>query len=166
MNFKELIESKKDLFKSRKLKIALIIIGLAILILAVFQLGMLVGFKKASFSYQWGDNYYRAFGKPQGDPRTMGLPNKMGMMEMGFTDAHGVSGRILKVIPPRIMIEGVDNVEKSVLVNDKTVIRRFRDNINISNVQQDEFAVVLGSPNNNGEIEAGFIRIMPPSQPF
>jgi len=42
------------------------------------------------------------------------------------------------------------------------VIRRFRDDIDISKVQMDEIAVVLGSPNDNGEIEASFVRLMPP----
>ena len=158
MNIKELIQSKKDIFQSSKFKTVLIILALAIVVLAVFQAGMFIGFKKASFSNNWGDNYYRAFGKPQGDPRMMGFPRE----GMGFTESHGVAGRVLKVIPPRLMIEGQDRVEKSVFIKEGTVIRRFRDNIDISKVRADEFAIVLGSPNSNGEIEASFIRLMPP----
>lgn len=148
-----------NFFQSKKFKIALAIVVLAIILLTVFQLGMLVGFKKASFSYQWGDNYYRAFGKPQDDPRMMGLPRPG--IEMGFTESHGVTGKVLRIVPPRLMIEGADKIEKSVLVGDNTTIRRFRDNIDISAIQQGEIAVILGSPNDSGEIEAGFIRLMP-----
>lgn len=158
MNIKELILSKKDFFQSKKFKTALIIIASATVVLAVFQVGVFVGFKKASFSNNWGNNYYRAFGQPQDDQRMMGFPRE----GMGFSDSHGVAGRVLKVMPPRIMIEGMDRVEKSVLIKDSTVIRRFRDNIDISKIQVDESAVVLGSPNNDGEIEASFIRLMPP----
>ena len=161
MNIKELLQSKKDFFQSKKTKTILIIIGSAVVILVIFQAGMFVGFKKASFSSNWGDNYYRSFGGPQGDPRMMGLPRE----GMGFTESHGVAGKVLKVAPPRLMIEGMDKVEKAVLIKDRTIIRRFRDNIDISKVQMDEFAVVLGSPNSNGEIEASFVRLMPPA-PF
>jgi hypothetical protein len=160
MNIKEFLQSKKDFFQSKKFKTTLVVIGLAAVILAVFQIGMFVGFKKASFSNNWGNNYYRAFGEPQarGGLEKMGFPQG----GMGFTESHGVSGRVLRVAPHRLMIEGMDKVEKSVLIKDGTVIRRFRDDIDISKVQMDEIAVVLGSPNDNGEIEASFVRLMPP----
>jgi hypothetical protein len=158
MNIKGILQSKKDFLQSKKFKTILIIIGSVVVLLVVFQAGIFVGFKKASFSSNWGDNYYRAFGRPQGDPRMMGFPKE----GMGFTESHGVAGKVLKVIPPRLMIEGQDRVEKSVFIKEGTVIRRSRENIDISKVQTDEFAVVLGSPNGNGEIEASFVRLMPP----
>lgn len=158
MNIKEWLQSKRDLFQSKKLKTALIIIGSAVVILAIFQIGMFVGFKKASFSDNWGNNYYRAFGKPQNDPRIMGFFRE----GMGLAESHGVAGMVLRVSPPRLMIEGMDRVERSVLVKKGTVIRRFREDIDIYKVQAGESAVVLGSPNNDGEIEAGFIRLLPP----
>lgn len=160
MNIKELLQSKKDFLQSKKFKTTLIIIGSIVVLLVIFQIGVFVGFKKASFSGNWGDNYYRAFGGPQGDPRMMGFPKE----GMGFTESHGVSGRVLRVVPPRLMIEGLDRVEKSVLIKNNTTIRRFRENIDISKIQAGESAVVLGSPNNDGEIEASFVRLMPPPQ--
>ncbi len=150
MNIKELINSKK-------FKAAITVIALAVVVLAVFQVGVFVGFKKASFAKNWGDNYYRTFGRPQNDFKMPGMPK----MDIGLTDSHGVAGRVLRVAPPRLMIESPEKIEKSVIIGDKTIIRRFRDNVDISSIQQDEFVVVLGSPNETGEIEAGFVRLMP-----
>ena len=52
-------------------------------------------------------------------------------------------------------------MEKIVLVNDQTVIRRGRDNVKVSDLKVDNNLVVIGDPNEMGQIAAKLIRLMP-----
>jgi hypothetical protein len=148
----------KKFFNSKTFKTTLsLIIGLIVLLL-VFYAGIIVGFKKADFSFQWGENYHRNFGGPQrgvfGDFRGN-----------DFIDAYGVFGQIIKIDNSTLVIKGSDNVEKIVLIKNDTVINRFRDNIKISDLQINDSIVVIGQPNNQGQIEAKLIRLLPPGNP-
>ena len=146
------------IFQSKAFKIVLIIVVLSIFLLLGFQLGLMVGFKKASFSYQWGDNYHRNFA----GPRNGFLGN---FDRNDFMDAHGVIGQIVKIDPSTIIIKDHDNLEKIVLVNDKTIINRFRENIKLSDLKIDDVVVIIGDPNNSGQIAAKLIRLLPPPMP-
>jgi hypothetical protein len=131
-------------------------IGAAIIVLFVFQAGIFVGYKKASFSHRWGDNYHRAFG----ERRHKGAFYK-GDFQKDFSVAHGAVGKIINISLPSITIEDSDNTEKIALISDKTFVRRFRETINPTDLKIDDFAVVIGSPDDQGRIEARLIRIMP-----
>ena len=56
---------------------------------------------------------------------------------------------------------GWDNVEKSVLITDDTEIREFRNLIKPEDLKVNDLVIVIGSPNNTGEIQAKLIRLMP-----
>ena len=146
------------IFQSKAFKIVLIIVVLLIFLLLGFQLGLMVGFKKASFSYQWGDNYHSNFAGPRN-----GFGSPFGRND--FMDAHGVIGQIVKIDPSTIIIKDHDNLEKIVLVNNKTTINRFRENIKLSDLKVDDIVVVIGDPNNSGQIAAKLIRLLPPPMP-
>jgi hypothetical protein len=148
----------KDFFQSKKIKIALAIIFALIIILLIFQAGIYVGFKKASFSYQWGENYYKNFAGPRG----------------GFMDdirggkmmaPHGVFGTIIKNDNPSLIVRGMDNMEKIILMNQDTVINRFRDRITPEDLKINDRVNVLGSPDLSGRMEAKLIRVLPPDFP-
>ncbi|MFA5358200.1 MAG: hypothetical protein WC310_00025 [Patescibacteria group bacterium] len=142
------------IFQSKSLKITLWVIGGLVIALLIFQAGMFVGFRKAEFSRQWGENYHRNFAGPRG-----------GFMEdvigRDFIDSHGVIGQIAKIDGSNLIIKGNDNVEKIILVTDKTDIRFLRDAIKVSDLKIDDNIVVIGSPNDAGQIEARLIRVMP-----
>jgi hypothetical protein len=159
-------------FQSKEFKLALLGIAGFIAILLVFSAGTFVGFMKARFSYQWGENYHKNFAGPRG-----------GFFEdfvgRDFIDAHGVFGQVIKIDPSAgsgqvpssldsssgqgtLVIKGRGDVEKIILVADSTVIKRFQDNIKLSDLKVDDYIVVIGDPNNAGQIEAKLIRIMPP----
>lgn len=136
-----------------------------IALLLVFKAGTIVGFRKAGFSYQWGENYHRNFAGPRG-----GLFQDFSGRD--FIDAHGVFGQIMKIDPSTgsgqaatLVIKGRDDVEKIVLVKDDTVIRRLMETVKPSDLKVDDFIVVIGEPNNNGQIEAKFIRVLPSPPP-
>ncbi len=113
-----------------------------IILLVGFRVGVLVGYQRAVFSERWGENYQRNF---------------------GFMDPHGVAGAVLRVASTSLVVggEGADTAEKLVNVSDDTFIRRLQDAIKISDIQVGDRVVVLGSPNESGQIEAKLIRIIP-----
>lgn len=155
MNYKNILQSKI----SPKV---LWCIGALVAALCIFQAGIFVGYHKAAFSYRFGDNYHRTFGSPEG--------RGMGMMDRGefpgfppgeFTPAYGVTGTIIKVSLPTVIVAGTDKVEKIVVVNEKTMLRHFREDVKASDLKAGDTIVVIGSPNDSAQIEAKFIRILP-----
>jgi RNase P/RNase MRP subunit p29 len=125
--------------------------------LAVFWLGAMVGMRKADFTLHWGDNYERNFG---GFPRGS-LPPPLGQLPdpNNTLSAHGTSGEVLKIDGNTLVIKGENNTEKTVVVDNSTTITKQRQTINISGVKVDDSVVVIGSPNNQGQIQAKFIRV-------
>jgi|GEM_PF-150390 len=145
----------KTLSEIKWFKWVLFGVGALVVLLLAFRAGIEVGTRKASFSYRWGENYHRNFGGPR--EGFMG-----GMMGNDFVDGHGVFGKIIKIELPLLTINDQRGAEKVVLLKDDTVIRRFRDTIQPGDMKVDESVVVIGSPNDAGQIEAKLIRIMPP----
>jgi len=145
----------KKIFQSKKFKI--ILLGIAGLIagLLIFQAGIFVGYRKAAFSYNWEQNYPRIFGAPPGD-----FLNEF--RDRGFISGHGTVGQIIKIEGNTIVIKGNDNAEKTIIVSDSTAIQSGRQSININDLKIDDFIVTIGSPDNSGQIQAKFIRVMPP----
>lgn len=130
-------------------------IGALIVLLLVFKAGMVVGFKKANFSYRWVENYHRNFGGPRG-----GFLGDFS--DRDFTDAHGTSGQIIKIDGNTLVTKGRDDVEKIVLVKDDTVIKRFQDTLKVADLKVNDYIVMIGDPNDAGQIEAKLIRLFPP----
>lgn len=135
-----------------------IIVGIVVAIIAllIFQAGMHVGYRKASFSFRFGDNYYRAFGD-QGGPKLFHMP-----LRGGFIESHGAVGQIVSINLPTFVVADPKGIEKVVLINDSTVIRQFDQDLTPDDLGIDNFTVVLGSPNEDSQIEAKLIRILPP----
>lgn len=148
------MEKIKKILESKNFTKVLWIIGLLLFTGVVFQAGMFVGYRKASFSYGLGDNFHRAFGQRGG---------RLGFLG-DFSESSGVSGKILKVATSTVLIEGQDAVEKTVGIASTTVIRQLRNTIGIGDLHINDFVVVLGTPGSNGVISAKFIRVMPSQQ--
>lgn len=148
-----------NFFQSKIFTVILIIIGAFIILLLVFKLGMDIGFRKANFSYQWGENYYRNFAGPAEK-----FPQSMTGAD-DFMSPHGVLGEIIKIDDPNLVIKDRNYLEKVVLVKDDTVIRNLKQNIKLSDLKINENVIVIGESNESGQIEAGLIRILPPPPP-
>jgi hypothetical protein len=149
----------KNVLESKNFRTIIYILGILAVIFLIFQAGMIVGFRKASFGRNWGDNYAMNFGSPHRGPKIMGeefgdfgnLPN-----------AHGTIGKIIKVeLPTIIVLDEKDNTEKVVLINEKTEIRKLRDSVTKDELKIDDHIVVIGTPNSSGQIEARLIRFLP-----
>jgi len=140
--------------QSKKFMMVIVsLVGLAVLI-GTFSLGVFVGYHKARFSYAWGENYHKNFGGPRG-----GLFQDFSGKE--FMDAHGTYGQIVKVDNSSLVVKDRNNVEKIVMVNTDTSIMRLRDTVKISDLKVNDIIVVIGEPNEQGQIEAKFIRFLP-----
>jgi hypothetical protein len=144
----------KDFFESKSFKIITWALAVLLVLSFIFKAGMVVGEMKADFSCRWSDNYHKNFNAPRA-----GFGPKMG--DKDFLEANGALGKIMKIEGDTLVVSGPDEVEKSVLIKDDTIIKRFRDNIKKADLKIGEVVVVIGEPNISGQTEAKLIRIMP-----
>ena len=143
------------IFRSRGFNLAVkIFVGLA-LVLLIFQLGMAVGYRKARFSYGWGDNYHLVFGGP-----------KEGVMRnlngRDFMNGHGVSGRIIQIGDDDIIVKSVNGLEMAISFSQNTNILIGRNRGSFSDLRENEIITAIGRPENNGSITAEIIRVLEP----
>jgi hypothetical protein len=141
---KEIKEKVKKFFDSKPFVKVLYTTGVLLLACFIFNAGVIVGFKKASFGRSWGEHYMNNFGGLDD------LPN-----------SHGAAGKIINVTLPTFIVSDRNNVEKSVLLTGDTKILNGRQEVPTENLKIGDFTVVIGSPNSTGQIEAKFIRVIP-----
>lgn len=141
----------KQFLQSHTVTIMLSIIVVLVLVMGAFSVGERVGYHKASFAFQNGNNFYGTFG-----------PNGPAMFNNDFADAHGSAGKVISITLPTITIEDKDNTEKIISVSDQTVIRKFRDTLTPKDIAVGDFIVAIGEPNAQSQIAATLIRILPP----
>lgn len=136
-----------------------IIFGIAAIaiLLLVFKIGVVVGAHKANFSCQWSDNYHRNFGGPQAGF----LRGFEDFRDKNFIEANGTFGQIIKIDNSTIVVKGRNDIEKIILVKDTTTVKRLQETIKINDLKIDDHVVIIGEPNNTGQIEAKLIRLMP-----
>ncbi len=125
------------------------------ILLIVFKAGLLVGSKKADFSCRWSNNYHRNFAGPRN-----GFLSGFG--DRDFIEANGTFGQIIKIDGQTLVVKGQENVEKIILIKNDTVINFLRETIKISDLKIDDSVVIVGAPNDAGQIEAKLIRVIPP----
>lgn len=153
---KEEIKNKINIFiESKNFKYILYIFGAVFILFFVFQMGMMIGFRKASFSRDWGNNYERNFGPMRKTPPFM--RNDVG----NLPNAHGAIGKIIKVDYPNIVVLDKDQTEKIVIINDQTNIIERKEKVSKDILVVDKFIIVIGNPNVTGQIEAKLIRVLP-----
>lgn len=153
---KKIYQDIKRVFDSRISFRILCGIGIIIVILLIFSAGITVGFRKASFGRAWGENYERNFGF---------RPNRPILGSDNFPNAHGAIGKIIKIELPTIIVQDKDNTEKVVLIKSDTQIQKMMSVVKTSDLAIDDYVVIIGSPNDQGQIEAKLIRIMPLGMP-
>jgi hypothetical protein len=143
-----------------------VIIGLAgfVILILAFGAGVKVGTLKARYSYRWADNYHKNFAGPRG-----GFFGDWRRFPAGdFIGGHGTFGEIIEMKDNGFVIKGQENVEKVIIVNQGTSIIKGREPISAKGgaasagkdgLKVGDRLVVIGSPNEEGQIEAKFIRI-------
>jgi len=153
-----------EIIKSKKFKIAVLAIGVILVALVSFAGGVFVGFRKARFSYRFGENYERNFvGGPFQGPAGMMGRGPRGMMGdfegRGFRNGHGIAGNIISISDSNIVIKDRNGQENTISVSDQTLIKRGQDTVKLTDLKQDEQIVVIGKPGDNGTVSADLIRV-------
>ena len=144
----------KDFVHSRKFKITILVIFLLILAVLIFQAGTFLGFNRASFMCQWGQNYNRNFLGERGSPGG-------GLFDNNPIRPHGIFGTVIKVSDSDLVIKDRDGVEKIVKISDDADIKSGRDSVKISDIKVGDEITIIGAPNSSAEIDADFVRVMP-----
>jgi len=151
------IEINRDTLK----RIIIVLAGLAAIIL-IFGAGVFVGEMKARFSYRWAENYQRNFAGPR-NGFLSGFPMPAGG---DFIESHGVFGQIIKINPSTdtgqvsdLVIKGQNNMERIVMITSSTAIQKGRQTIKKDDLKVGDNVTVIGSPNDQGQIEAKLIRV-------
>jgi hypothetical protein len=150
-------EDKQQNKKSHPDVLKWAILGLLVIavIVLIFGIGILVGEKKARFSYLWAEQYHRNFAGPQG-----GFFDDWRSFPRGdFIESHGTFGEIIELQVNGFVIKGEGDVEKIIVITDQTIIQKGREVIKRENLEVGNWVVIIGSPNEEGQIEAKLIRI-------
>jgi hypothetical protein len=145
------------LAKSHRFVTVLTLIGFLIIAIVIFEAGVAVGFRKASFAAHWEANYRQNFGSPR---RMVVLP---GMLP----SPSGAFGSIESVSLPTFVVVSAGEPEKVVRVGDDTLIRAASGDGSTTDLAPGKTVTVVGRPGDDGTVDAFFIRILPqsPSNP-
>jgi hypothetical protein len=144
----------KDFFTSHKVSGIVVVLGSILVILLIFQAGIVVGYHEGAFTHAWSDDYYRG----SNDPRSLLAPFMHGGSD---GNPHGAAGQILSVQLPELMIKNPDSSEQVVIVSATTTIRILHDSATSTELKAGEGVIVIGMPDESGRIQASFIRIIP-----
>ena len=123
----------------------------------VFMAGVKFGEIKAGYYYGWLENYNRNFAGPR-----EGFFRKGPMMMFGqdFFESHGNFGEIIQINNDSFVIKDLkNNAEKLIITNSNTLIKKGFGNLKFSDLKIGDNVVIIGSPNNQGQIEARLIRV-------
>ena len=146
----------KNFIHSETFKRIIISLIIAIAVLVVFRAGMVVGFRQASFSYQWGENYYHNFAGPQ--------PGILGEFAPGheFMESHGTFGSIIKIDQSDLVVKDQSGSEEVINISSSTVMRNHQKFVTLKDLKLNDGVVIIGEPAASGTIEASLIRVLPP----
>jgi hypothetical protein len=145
------------------LKWVIIAIGSFVIVVFIFGFGMFVGGIKARFSYRWAESYHENFAGPKGG--FFGNWQRMPPLPGDFVQSHGTFGEIIKINNSDFVIKGQAEMEKIVLIKDDTVIEKGRTKITRDDLKIGDQVVVIGSPNEQGQIEAKLVRLFDGNMP-
>lgn len=143
----------KNNYKTIK-KIILICLILVFIFL-IFSLGVLVGETKARFYYSWLGNYHNNFRGPKMNFKDFeNFPPQFNLMR-----GHGLFGEIIQIKDNDLVLKDENGIEKVIILSDNTLIKKNFLNLTKENLKNGDKIMVIGSPNDQGQVEAKFIRI-------
>lgn len=151
--------SIKEFLRSQTFKGVIIGLVAATVVMASFQVGVSIGERKAKFSHRFGDSFERNFRGPDG----WGM---RGPDEDFMPGGHGAVGEIVSLALPTIVVSGPDKLEMTIVLDEETVVRRFREEIQAADLKVGDHIVTLGEPDEEGRILAKLIRVLPPPPDF
>lgn len=131
------------------LSIFLIIFGALVLAAVIFFAGMFVGFQKAKFSYRLGEHYYKDF---------MG-GTKPSLVSPGFINSHGATGVINLISDNQVIIKTNKGLNEKIIISPTTTVKQNGKDIKASDLKINDTIAIIGDPDDQGQINARFIRV-------
>jgi hypothetical protein len=147
-------DSLNHFFRSRLFVGILIGVAVMFVLVCVFETGVAVGYHEATFSSHWGANYERNFGGS-------GMQGSMGLPDGHDPEAYGATGEIISVSGSTIVVQNSNRQEEKVVINSTTSIRNQENTITASALTDGTYVVVVGDPDDDGNIDASLIRVIP-----
>jgi hypothetical protein len=142
-----------EFLKTPKTKTLLWVLCSILVVLIAFGLGIAVGYRRAIFASEFGENYYQnLYGSPFGRPM-------VGVTNRGPLTMHGVVGEVIDITSSTLSVKDPMGNEQSVLVVSGTPIREIDNNILMTDIRIGDGVTVIGDPSENGQVEARFIRV-------
>ncbi len=142
-----------EFIKSRLVRTILIALGSLVILSGVFALGARMGQRQERHFTRWSEGYDRMFGRPGPG----GLPPGRPMFPM----EHAIFGKVISMSTSTMVVQGKEGIEQSVTMASSTEIRAGRETIAIKDIKPDAEVAIFGAPNEQGQIEARLIRVMP-----
>jgi len=132
----------------------IVALGILFVILVIFGAGVIVGYEKGEFSERWDKNYPEIMSGQR-------APMYTNMIRDNSTPvAHGAFGQVIANNFPSIVLKGPQEIEKVVIISSTTIIRYMHQNASSSDIKEGVWVTALGIPDEKGQINASFIRIM------
>ncbi len=144
----------QDFFTSPKFGRTVAALGAILVILIIFQAGVLIGYERGTHALNWETD----MGRGMGDPRSMLAPF---MHDTDDPSSHGAIGTVVSVHQPLFMVKGASQAERVVVIVPSTLIRRMHTMASTSDILPGTQVVVIGAPGVDGRLQADFIRILP-----
>ena len=144
-------EKNRDVLKWVVISLA----GLAVVFL-IFGAGMSVGGMKVKFSYRWAESYHKNFAGPRGG--FLGDWRRMPLLPGDFIEGHGAFGEIIELKDNGFVVKGRGDIEKIIIITEDTIIKEGMKTVK-DNLKVGDRVVIIGSPNEEGQIEAELIRV-------
>ena len=140
-------------FKSKSLRNIAVGCALLAFLFLIFKAGEFAGYRRGHFSSSWADSYHRNVGVPvSGFLR--GVSGKASFA------GHGAYGPIVKIEDSTLTVQGRDNAQKLVNLSPSVTIRISGRTATQSDLNIGDRIVVIGPTNQEGRIEAKFIRVL------
>lgn len=144
---------KNEFLKLPKTKTLLWALCCILVVLVAFGTGIVVGYRRAIFTSEFGARYYRDM---YGDPFVQPM---VSVMSHGPLMMHGIAGQVVDVSSGTLLVKDMNGNEASVLIMSGTPIREMDSNIPEEEIQPNDRIIVIGQPDPNGQIDAHFIRV-------
>lgn len=144
-----------EFLKSPKFKAIVYLLAIVLAVVVIFEAGVAVGYHRAAFSYHWT----KGFMADNHDPRSFFAVFSHDPDE---PNPHGTMGQVVSVHLPEVLVKGPNSPEQVVVIGPGTAVRRFRGDGTSTDITAGQQVIVIGSPDDTGDIQASFIRILPP----
>jgi len=143
------------LFSSRWLRWGVGILSGLIILILVLALGINIGRHEERFTRDWAQNYPGNFG----GPKSFSLQINPGDRPV---QPHGLFGAVISKATDNksIVVKGDRDVEKTVLLDDSTIIEKAMNTLKAADLKVNDSVIVIGEPNQQGQIDAKLIRVI------